>query len=148
MPRLKRKPALLLPVIGWREHVSLPRLNIGPIVAKIDTGARTSSLHANEIHISGRRVRFRIYEDGKWHSYQAPLVGHKRVKSSNGISEIRAVIRATIAMGEHLFKTEITLTDRTDMGVPMLIGRSTIKGHFLVNPARSFLLKKQKKAQP
>jgi hypothetical protein len=129
-----------LPTVGWKEHVTFPKLKLGPIIAKIDTGARTSALHADAIEVAGKRVRFEI--DGK--RYAAPLVGHKRVKSSNGQSETRAVIRATVQLGAKVFKTEITLTDRTDMEVAMLLGRNSIKGLVLVNPAKSFVLTRRK----
>lgn len=133
-----------LPVIGWKENVSFPKLGLGPLVAKIDTGARTAALHADEIEVSGRRVRFVIITNGRRHAYRAPLAGYKTVKSSNGIREHRPVIRAQISLGKHTFKTEITLTNRIDMGVPMLLGRNNIKGHFVVHPGRSFLLKGKK----
>ena len=140
MTTLPRPTMFLLPQAGWKEHVRMPKLKLGPIVAKLDTGARSAALHADEIHVSGRRVTFVIIEEGRRRTYKAPLVGQKRIKSSNGISEIRAVIRATLEVGKAVFKAEITLTDRTDMDVPMLLGRNTLKGRFLVNPARTFLL--------
>lgn len=141
-----RRPVFYpLPIIGWKEFVRFPKLDLGPIIAKIDTGARSAALHADVIEVLGKRVRFTIIEDGKSRSYRAPLAGHKRVKSSNGISELRPVIRATLDLGGHSFKAEVTLTDRTDMGVLMLLGRNSIKGHFIVNPARTFLLKPRKK---
>lgn len=134
-----------LPIIGWKEFVRFPKLGLGPLIAKIDTGARHCALHADEIEVLGKRVRFSLIENGKSRSYRAPLAGYKRIKSSNGISELRPVVRATLELGGHAFKTEVTLTDRTDMGVPMLLGRNSIKGHFIVNPARTFLLKPRKK---
>jgi hypothetical protein len=137
----KRPMMFSVPMAGWKEYVTFPKLKLGPLVAKIDTGARTSALHADHIEVVGRRVRFVI--DGK--RFAAPLVGHKRVKSSNGISENRAVVRATIEVGPHVLKTDITLTDRTDMDVPMLLGRNSIKGLLVVNPARTFVLKPRKK---
>jgi hypothetical protein len=140
MTTLKRPMMLTLPVLGWKEFVSFPRLKLGPMIAKIDTGARTSSLHADDIEIVGKRVRFII--EGK--RYAAPSAGQKRVKSSNGQSETRAVIRATIQIGSTQLKTEITLTDRTDMDVPMLLGRNSLKGLFVVNPAKTFLLSRRK----
>jgi|JI10StandDraft_1071094.scaffolds.fasta_scaffold17026_4 hypothetical protein len=137
------------PVAGWKEFVRLPKLKIGPLVAKLDTGARTAALHADEIHVSGRRVVFAIIDDGKKRVYRAPLVTQKRIKSSNGISEMRVVIRATLEIANQSFKAEITLTDRTDMDVPMLLGRNALKGRFLVDPARSFLLdRKSKRPKP
>jgi hypothetical protein len=138
-----------LPMIGWKEHITFPRLGLGPLVCKIDTGARTAALHADDIQVSGRRVRFSIVDDnGRRHWYRAALAGHKRVKSSNGMSELRAVIRVTLELGGKLVKAEVTLTDRTDMGVPMLLGRATIKGHFIVNPAKTFLLSRKRKTAP
>lgn len=146
---LMRRPTLFpLPIAGWKEHVSFPRLKLGPLVAKLDTGARTAALHADEIEVTGKRVRFVIVIDGKKKTCKAPLMGHKRVKSSNGHSELRPVIRATLELGVHVFKTEISLTDRTDMEVPMLLGRNSIKGHFIINPAHTFLLRTRKKASP
>jgi hypothetical protein len=132
-----RRPTLFaMPLVGWKEYVKFPRLKLGPIVAKIDTGARTSALHADMIEVEGRRVHFSIGRK----RFAAPLAGYKRVRSSNGISELRAVIRATLELGTVVMKTEITLTDRTVMDVPMLLGRNSIKGHFVVHAAKTFLL--------
>ncbi len=143
---IRRPMMFALPLLGWKEYVAFPRLGLGPLVAKIDTGARTAALHADEIHVSGRRVRFSIRDDhGRLHWYRAPLAGYKRVKSSNGISQLRPVIRATIELGGKSLKAEITLTDRTDMGVPMLLGRATINGHFIVHPGKTFLLSRKRK---
>jgi hypothetical protein len=125
-----------LPIVGWKEAVRFPKIRLGPLAAKIDTGARTSALHADEISVRGRRVRFVI--NGK--AYAAPLTGFRRVKSSNGISEMRPVIRMTVQLGAVIMKTEVSLTDRTDMDVPMLLGRNSIKGLFVVHPGKSFLL--------
>lgn len=146
MTAFTRPTLFALPVVGWKEYVRLPKLGIGPIVAKMDTGAKTAALHADEIEVTGKRVRFVILQDGRKRTYRAPLAGLKRVKSSNGISELRAVIRATLEIGKMTLKAEITLTDRADMDVPMLIGRSTLKGRFVVNPARRFLLDRKAKA--
>ena len=141
MATITRPTLFLLPIVGWKEFVSFPKLGLGPLVAKIDTGARTAALHADRIEVTGKRVRFVIDK----RTYRAPLVGQKRVKSSNGISELRPVIRATLQVGSKLLKTEITLTDRADMEVPMLLGREALKGRFIVNPARSFILSRGKK---
>jgi hypothetical protein len=138
----KRPMLLSLPVLGWKEHITFPKLKLGPLVAKIDTGARTSALHADKIEVVGKRVRFVI--DGK--RFAAPSMGHKSVKSSNGQSETRAVIRATVQIGGVLLKTDITLTDRTDMDVPMLLGRNSLKGLFVVNPAKTFVFTRRKVA--
>ncbi len=148
MPLNIRPTLFPLPMVGWKEHVSLPKLNIGPLIAKIDTGARTAALHADEIDVRGERVRFVIHEHGKRHIHFAPLIMLKRVKSSSGHVETRAVIESDIVIGRHTITAEITLTDRTDMGVPMLLGRATVRGKFLVHPGKTFIQSKQKKKRP
>lgn len=129
-----------LPLIGWRERVHLPKLGLGPLIAKIDTGARSAALHAEDIAIRGSHVRFAIPHNGRKHHYELPVKGQRRVKSTSGHSELRAVVETEIAIGPIKFTAEITLTDRADMGVPMLLGRATIRGKFVVHPGRSFLL--------
>jgi hypothetical protein len=133
------------PLIGWREDVRLPELGAGLLVAKVDTGARSAALHAEDIVVKGKRVTFTLELDGRRQAMDVALAGRKRVKSSNGHSETRAVIETTIEIGNHMFIAEVTLTDRADMGVPMLLGRKTIKGRFLVHPGRSFLISRKKK---
>ena len=133
------------PLIGWREDVSLPEFGGGVLVAKIDTGARNAALHAEDILIKGKRVSFALDLGAKRHKLEAPLAGVKRVKSSNGYSELRPIVEIMIQIGNHRFLVETTLTDRTDMGVPMLLGRNSIKGKFVVHPGRSFLISRAKK---
>jgi hypothetical protein len=135
-------------VIGWREIVSLPDLNIGSLIAKIDTGARSAALHAEDIKRVGRRVKFKVPIDGHVHRFDLPLHGQRRVKSTSGHSQNRFVIVSRIKVGRDVFDAEITLTDRADMGVPMLLGRAAIRGRYLVHPGRSFLLSRnRRKAQ-
>jgi hypothetical protein len=143
MPSLR--PTLYpLPLIGWRERVVLPKLGLGPLIAKIDTGARSAALHAEDISIRGAHVRFAIPHNGRKHHYELPFKGQRRVKSTSGHSEMRAVVETEIAIGLVKFTTEITLTNRTDMGVPMLLGRATIRGKFIVHPGRSYLVSRSK----
>jgi hypothetical protein len=142
---VKRPSFFLLPMIGWKERVYLPDLGLGPIVAKVDTGARSAALHAENIAIRGKRVRFSVHVNGRNHWQDKALAGHRRVKSSSGHSEQRAVIETALTVGRHTYAIEVTLTDRTDMGVPMLLGRSSVRGRFLVNPAKSFILSKTAK---
>lgn len=137
-------------LVGWQESVRLPDLGAGPIVAKIDTGARSAALHADDIHISGRgkrmKVRFKLQRrSGSTRRIECemPLHDLRRVKSSNGQIELRAVIATPIEIGDHVLEAEITLTQRADMGAAMLIGRSSIKGTFLVDPSRTFLKSKR-----
>ena len=134
-----------LPLIGWREDVLLPEFGGGVIVAKVDTGARNAALHAEGISVRGKRVSFVLELEGKLQHCEATLLGTKRVKSSNGFSELRPIVQIVIQVGIHKFAVETTLTDRADMGVPMLLGRNSIKGRFIVNPARSFIVSRPKK---
>lgn len=147
MPRLKTRTIEPPALIGWREKVSLPALGVGTIVAKIDTGARTAALHATDIRIAGGKVAFVVEVKGRHHHCSLPLKGERRVKSSSGHSEARAVVETEVAIGRHRFTIEVTLTNRTDMGVPMLLGRASLDGRFLVHPVRTQILsaKKRKK---
>lgn len=139
-------------LVGWQESVRLPELDAGPIVAKIDTGARSAALHADDIQISGRgkrmKVRFKLQRrsgSNRRVECEMPLHDLRRVKSSNGHIELRAVISTPIKIGDHVLEAEITLTQRSDMGAAMLIGRSSIKGTFLVDPSRTFLRSRRPK---
>ena len=134
----------LLPLIGWKEDIGLPQLGPGKLVSKIDTGARSAALHAESISIIGRRVQFTIELGGRRKACLARLADLKRIKSSNGMSELRAVIETEIQLGAFRFPAYITLTDRADMGVPMLLGREAIKGRFLVHAGRTFILSHRK----
>lgn len=138
-------------IIGWRECLSLPDLGIKAINAKIDTGARTSALHAEEIKIvrrgSRRWVKFTVVPervgDLKPIRAQAELVEKRKVKSSLGHASLRPVIKTTIQFGDLIWPIEITLVNRDPMGFRMLLGRSAISGNFIVDPSRSFLVGKK-----
>lgn len=149
MPRLKTRTIEPPAVIGWREKVSLPALAVGTIFAKIDTGARTAALHATDISIASGRVDFTVSVKGRSHHCSLPLKGQRRIKSSSGHIEQRAVVETDVAIGRHRFNIEVTLTDRTDMGVPMLLGRASLDGRFVVHPAKTQILsaKKRKKSK-
>jgi hypothetical protein len=134
-----------LPLIGWREDVVLPEFGDSVIIAKIDTGARNAALHAEDIQIKGKRVSFVLELGTTKKRHELQVIGSKRVKSSNGFSELRPIVEIMIQVGIHKFPVETTLTNRTDMGVPMLLGRNSIKGRFIVNPARSFIVSRLKK---
>jgi hypothetical protein len=134
-------------LIGWREYASLPGIGIGPVIAKIDTGARTAALHAENIDVltkpDGRWVRFDAVVDEARHVTRRcalPLHGLKRVKNTSGLAEERFVIETDLEVAGRRWPVLITLADRGDMGMPMLIGRSAIKGRFIVHPGRSFVL--------
>jgi hypothetical protein len=138
-----------LPVIGWRETIDLPQFGLGPIPAKIDTGARTSALHATNIELIERDgnplVRFRI-DLGHGHettTCETHAVSRRRITSSNGHSEERLVVETKLALGGLLFSAEFSLTDRSDMLHPVLVGRTALGRRFLVDPARTYLLSRE-----
>jgi ribosomal protein S6--L-glutamate ligase len=135
-------------VIGWREKVSLPELGIGTFVAKIDTGARSAALHATDIRVEGHHVKFTVPLKGRNHHCTLPLKDRRRVKSSSGHSQTRAVVETTVKIGRHVLSIDVTLTDRTDMGVAMLLGRASLDGRFLVHPVRTQILSAKKRKAP
>lgn len=133
-------------LIGWSENVSFPDFKLKNLKAKIDTGAKTSALHAEEIeyvHEKGKKcVKFVVVNDeGKRKIIRAPLIEERVVKSSTGYKTTRPVVATTIKLGRHEYEIEITLIDRNLMGFKMLLGREALKGRFIINPARSHLLK-------
>ena len=132
-------------IIGWREKVSLPQLGVGTFSAKIDTGARSAALHATNIERDDHHVTFVLPLPKRQHHCRLPLRGMRRVKSSNGQTETRAVVETDVKIGKIVLRMEVTLTDRTDMGVAMLLGRSSIGHGFLVHPTRTNILSARKR---
>lgn len=132
-----------LQVVGWREAVSLPELGLHEIPAKIDTGARTSSLHAQVIEEfqrgKSRFVRFAVDWDGVRHSCEAINVDVRGVRSSNGELQRRFVIKTPLRIGNMVFKAEVTLADRSEMQFPMLIGRTALRRRMVVDSGHSWL---------
>jgi hypothetical protein len=137
--------------LGWREWVSLPGLGIDRIKAKIDTGARTSALHAFSLQPfkeNGRdKIRFDIHplqrNKKKVITCVADIVDIRWVTDSGGHSEERYVIETPLIIDGQSWPIEITLTERDTMLFRMLLARSAIRGRFVVDPAYSFLLSKR-----
>ena len=130
-------------VVGWRELVRLPELGLTGIPAKIDTGARTSSLHAHVVEDfvrSGERfVRFAVDWDGTRHFCEAVHVDVRGITSSNGDQQTRFVIKTPLRIGNLTFRAEISLADRSQMQFPMLIGRTALRRRMVVDSGHSWL---------
>ncbi|MAS92487.1 MAG: ATP-dependent zinc protease [Verrucomicrobiales bacterium] len=136
-----------LQVIGWREWLSLPSLGIDHIKAKVDTGARTSALHTFglEIYESDEgisRVKFRVHplQDNEDFVVECdcPVANQKSVKDSGGHEEIRPFIKIPITLGPKTWEAEVSLTNRDNMKFRMLLGRTAMRGHYLVHPGISY----------
>ena len=131
-------------VLGWREWVSLPELGIAAIRAKVDTGARSSSLHVDSMELFTRDgadwVRFSIHpgEDCPAVSAEAPVIDRRRVTDSGGHATVRVFICTTLALAGRRQRIEINLTNRRNMLFPMLLGRTALEGSFVVDASRSF----------
>jgi hypothetical protein len=134
--------------LGWREWVGLPALGIEHIKAKVDTGARTSALHAFEIDELADndrpRVRFKLHpiqrDNDTVIECIADVVDRRVVSDSGGHREMRWVIATDVVIGPHSWRAEFTLTSRDDMLFRMLLGRTAIAGRATVDPARSYLV--------
>jgi hypothetical protein len=143
--KISQRPYLIM---GWREWVALPELGIEAIKAKVDTGARTSALHAFDVRIvrrgDQRFARFKVHpvqrDSLSTAESRAPLVDRRPVKNSSGEQELRPVILATIQVLGLSWPIEITLTRRDVMGFRMLLGRQALRGRAMVDPGSSFLV--------
>lgn len=146
-------PSHALHVLGWKEWVALPDLATGQIQVKVDTGAKTSALHADnleEFERAGRLwVRFSLLlpwpdrsllqNEPQPHHAEAPVLEYRHVTSSNGRSERRPVIDTTLELFGQRWPIELTLTGRENMRFPMLLGREAIAGRAVVDVSRTFI---------
>ncbi len=137
-------------IVGWREWVALPDLKIPHIKAKVDTGARTSALHAFYVEPyekdNERRVRFGLHPYQKNNEYavdcDAKVIDFRSVRDSGGHREDRYVISTRISIANQTWEVEMTLTNRENMKFRMLLGRTAMDKRVIVDPGRSFLLGK------
>lgn len=137
--------------IGWRESISLPGLKVKHIKVKVDTGAATSSLHAEDIIFVKRKgirkVLFTVYPEQKSKKIrirtEAEFVEMRHIRSSTGHGSERPVIKTKLRLGNDVYEIELTLVNRDIMGFRMLLGRKAMKKRFIVDPGKSFLLSKR-----
>lgn len=134
-------------VVGWREWVSLPELNIKRIKAKIDSGARSSSLHAFDVEVFYRRsrqlVRFGVHplqrNTRKTVTAEAEVLDFRKVKSSGGHETFRPVILTDLELHGQRWQIELTLANRDEMGFRMLLGRQALRRRFVIDPGSSYV---------
>lgn len=147
--RPRKHKQAFLPAIGWREWVSLPDLGIDRIKVKVDTGARTSALHAYRVTTftkdNATYVRFFVHPAQRKKKPEiectALVVDRRAVTDSGGKTTERFVIRTTLDVGVHSWPIELTLTNRDEMGFRMLLGRQAVRRRFVVDPGSSYLTK-------
>ena len=146
-PRKKKK------IVGWREWVKLPDMKVLKIKAKLDTGARTSALHAFRVtpftKDGAAYVLFYIHPLQRRSKPEtkcvALVIDYRTITDSGGKREERPVIRTVLKIGKSRYPIELTLTNRDQMGFRMLLGRQALRRRYLVDPSRSFVIRKKKK---
>lgn len=144
-----------LPVIGWREWVGLPDFGIKKIKAKVDSGARSSSLHAFDIELFTKGgeewVRFKVHPVQKRSNsvveLEAKLLDSRPVRSSSGKAAVRPVIETNITLLGQTWPVELTLANRDQMGFRMLLGRQAFRNRFLLDAGKSYFGGKPKKSK-
>ncbi len=148
-----RKPPKIQ--IGWQEWCALPKLHLPAIKTKIDTGAKTSALHAWDIHLyhkqGVRYVHFIVHplqnDLRLTRKCSAPVVDERTIMNSAGHKELRYVIRTPIVLGDCSWEIEISLTNRDSMTFRMLLGRDALKGMTLINPGKKLCQGKLKRRE-
>lgn len=143
----KTKRKLTQQLIGWREWVGLPELGVNAIKAKIDTGARTSTIHAWNIVTyegEGQWVSFDLHPQQRNNKIIVPCRARihdlRQIRSSNGQVETRIIIRTLLQLGEKSWPIDMSLTNRDAMGFRLLLGRAALRKHVRIDPGRSFLI--------
>ncbi len=133
-------------IIGSEEWCELPSLGIPAIISRVDSGAKTSSIHAFNIHSHRKEkvlwVSFEVHPLQKDRRTvvrcEAEVIGRRDIKSSTGISEKRYVIKTDMIMGNASWEIELSLSNRDSMGFRMLLGREAMKDRIMIDPDASF----------
>src|SRR5262245_57394097 len=136
--------------LGWKEYIDLPAWGLSRVKAKIDTGARTTALgaaaltlHAEPDGSTTAELQLRLFRrhPERVATVTAPVVGQMRVRNSGGVYELRPVIETTIGFGPLVKRVRMTVTDRSRMLFPIIVGRKALEGDFLVDVSRKYLLR-------
>ena len=146
-------PDVLDPItVGWREWIAFPEIGLPAVRAKVDTGAKTTALHAHDVTVETRGgepwAQFTVHPFFRHErltvACEAPVVDDREVTSSSGHTETRIVVGVVLRLGVRSdapeWPIEVTLTDRRGMRFPMLLGREAMAGRVLVDSGASFLL--------
>ena len=143
-PSLSERP---LTIIGWHECISLPKLGLRDFAVKVDTGAKTTALHADDIETflkNGEKwVRFKCPDIAGMppKTCAFPVFTKRDITNTSGQPETRIVIRTLMVLAERSWKIDISLTDRGTMRFPLILGRRALRGHNIaVHPGRSYLV--------
>lgn len=142
-------------IIGWRENIALPNLGINKIKAKIDTGARSSALHAFHVQKFQRdnqeMIRFQVHpyqrDTKQTVTTEAQVLDYREIRNSGGEAQLRPVILTNVELGGKQWEIELTLTNRDVMGFRMLLGRQAVRDRFLVDSGKSFVQSNQPQEQ-
>ena len=133
-------------IIGWQERVDLPLLGLTGLKAKIDTGALTSALHASDVQTFARDgvdwVRFhtRFDDDARDTDVETPIYDRRAIKNTSGVPEERIIIRTKFRIDTHLWRIDLSLTERTEMSFLMIVGRTALRRHpIVVHPGKRYL---------
>jgi len=150
-PKIRKfKKPKIKTTIGWREWVTFPDFGIDRIKAKIDTGARSSAMHAwniQEFEQNGELwVTFEAHPDQRSNQRRlacaAEVVERRKIRSSSGHHETRYVVKAKLEIANETRVIELTLTNRDEMGFRLLLGRTALSGYYIIDPGRSYLIGK------
>lgn len=148
--RTRKKP---LTEIGWREWVAFPEYGVAQIKAKIDTGAKTSAVHAfriNEMHVNGApHVEFFLHPEQKRRQPEmqciAPIKDKRLIKSSNGQVQERIIVSTLLAIAGEEWTIDLSLSNRDEMGFRLLLGRDALRNKVIIHPGKSYMLGRRKK---
>lgn len=143
---MRKKKQGKLKIVGWREKIHLPEFGLYNYKVKVDTGARTSAIHADDIkmfEVDGKRyVSFTVFPNQKnkkdSRRLTFPKLEKRTIRSSTGRETLRPVVVTEIQVGDEVFEIELTLVNRATLGFRMLLGRTALKGRFVVDSSSSY----------